>query len=259
MIAVAEWGRDSARDVGKFSSDWVSFEKQLKRLSAGFTLKLCYEAGPTGFELHRRLVEAGDDKKVVEQTRIERKPGERIKTDRRDAAKLARCLRAGDLTAVYVPDEDTEALRDLERARDAAKKAETAPDRSCGIQPANIRLIHRRSVARHQPPIPVKCKRNHKSTLDRSSHIRVLSRYSADAPIFFVHNRAVRLRKSLTHPTLLHDRICPENSIPESSPDLNVLNSSYSTIAGSSDSAGHSELCNQIDSVPIKTTGLQTP
>ena len=125
VIAVAEEGRDSARDIGTFPSDWTSLEKQLKRLSRGFTLKLCYEAGPTGFELHRRLVEAGYENQVVAPSLIPIKPGERIKTDRRDAAKLARCLRAGDLTSVYVPDEEVEAIRDLERARDAAKKAET--------------------------------------------------------------------------------------------------------------------------------------
>ena len=126
VMAVAEQGRDAARAVGTFPADWASLEKQLQRLAKGYTLKLCYEAGPTGFELHRRLVEAGYDNQVIAPSLIPRKPGERIKTDRRDAAKLARCLRAGDLTGVYVPDEDTEALRDLERARDAAKKSETA-------------------------------------------------------------------------------------------------------------------------------------
>ena len=98
VIAVAERGRDSARDIGSFPSDWNSLHKQLRKLSKGFTLKLCYEAGPTGFELHRRLVEAGFDNQVVAPSLIPRKPGERIKTDRRDARKLARCLRAGDLT-----------------------------------------------------------------------------------------------------------------------------------------------------------------
>lgn len=126
VIAVAEEGRDAAREVATVPGDWASLEKQLKRLATGYTLKLCYEAGPTGFELHRRLVQAGYDNQVIAPSLIPRKPGERIKTDRRDAAKLARCLRAGDLTAVYVPDADTEALRDLERARDAAKKSETA-------------------------------------------------------------------------------------------------------------------------------------
>jgi transposase len=128
-IAVSETGRDAAREVGVVPADWAALDKQLRRLSAGFTLKLCYEAGPTGFELHRRLVEAGYDNMVVAPSLIPHKPGERIKTDRRDAA---RCLRAGDLTAVYVPDTDTEALRDLERARDAAKKAETAAKQQLG-------------------------------------------------------------------------------------------------------------------------------
>ena len=132
VIAVAEQGRDAARSVGTFPSDWVSLEKQLLRLAQGFTLKLCYEAGPTGFALHRRLREAGYDCQVVAPSLIPRKPGDRIKTDRRDAAILARCLRAGDLTEVYVPDADVEALRDLERARDAAKKAETTAKHHLG-------------------------------------------------------------------------------------------------------------------------------
>ncbi len=131
-IAVAETGRGTAREVATVPADWASLHKRLRRLAAGFTLKLCYEAGPTGFELHRRLDEAGYDNIVVAPSLIPRKPGERIKTDRRDAAKLARCLRAGDLTEVYVPDAETEALRDLERARDAAKKAETAAKHQLG-------------------------------------------------------------------------------------------------------------------------------
>jgi len=132
VIAVAEQGCSSARDVGRFPSDWESLRKQLKRLAKGFTLKLCYEAGPTGFELHRRLVEAGYDSQVVAPSLIPTKSGERIKTDRRDARKLARCLRAGDLTAVYVPETETEALRDLERARTAAKNAETTAKHQLG-------------------------------------------------------------------------------------------------------------------------------
>ncbi len=140
VIAVAEQGRDAARDVGEFPSDWNSLHKQLRKLAQGFTLTLCYEAGPTGFELHRRLVEAGFDSQVVAPSLIPRKAGERVKTDRREARTLARCLRAGDLTAVYVPDEETEALRDLERARGAAKKAET----TCKQQLGKFLLRHGR-------------------------------------------------------------------------------------------------------------------
>lgn len=125
VIAVADEGRGAVREIGTFASDWQSLHKPLTRLAKGFTLTICYEAGPTGFELHRRLVDAGYKCHVVAPSLIPSKPGERIKTDRRDAAKLARCLRAGDLTPVYVPDEETEALRDLERARTAAKTAET--------------------------------------------------------------------------------------------------------------------------------------
>lgn len=132
VIAVAEEGRSAAREVGTFPSDWESLRKPLERLSQGFTLKLCYEAGPTGFELQRRLAEAGYDCEVVAPSLIPSKPGVRIKTDRRDAAKLAQCLRAGDLTPVYVPDTEVEALRDLERARTAAKNAETTTRHQLG-------------------------------------------------------------------------------------------------------------------------------
>ena len=87
-------------------------------------MRCCYEAGPTGFGLHRELTAAGIDCVVVAPSLVPMKAGDRVKTDRRDAVKLARFLRSGDLTAVYVPDEATEAMRDLERARDDAKKAE---------------------------------------------------------------------------------------------------------------------------------------
>ena len=96
VIAVADEGREEARDVGEFPADWHSLQKQLRRLErGGYELRLCYEAGPTGFELHRRLVEAGYENQVVAPSLVPVKAGERIKTDRRDARKLARCLRQG--------------------------------------------------------------------------------------------------------------------------------------------------------------------
>jgi transposase len=100
--------------------------KQIQKIGEGYSLKLCYEAGPTGYGLYRRLIEAGYDCIVVAPSKIPRKPGDRVKNDRRDALQLARCLRAGDLTAIFVPDRETEALRDLERNREAARKAEVA-------------------------------------------------------------------------------------------------------------------------------------
>lgn len=126
VIAVAEAGRDDARSVAEVPGDFNSLQKVLKKLTRNrYSLEICYEAGPTGYNLHRRLVAAGYSNQVVAPSLIPKKAGERIKTDRRDARKLARCLRAGDLTAVWVPDAATEGLRDLERARDDAKTAET--------------------------------------------------------------------------------------------------------------------------------------
>ena len=85
-------------------------------------LRLCYEAGPTGYVLYWQLIGLGVHCDVVAPSLVPVKAGDRVKTDRRDAEKLARSYRAGDLTAVWVPDAGHEALRDLVRAREAAKK-----------------------------------------------------------------------------------------------------------------------------------------
>ena len=89
-----------------------------------FVDKHRYEAGPCGYGLYRQLLALGHDCQVVAPSLIPKKPGERIKTDRRDARKLAQALRSGDLTAVEVPDEEQEAMRDLTRARDDLKAQE---------------------------------------------------------------------------------------------------------------------------------------
>jgi transposase len=83
---------------------------------------VCYEAGPCGYVLYWQLMALGVACEVVAPTLIPVKAGDRVKTDRRDAQKLARSYRSGDLTAVWVPDAAHEALRDLVRAREAAKK-----------------------------------------------------------------------------------------------------------------------------------------
>jgi transposase len=127
VIAVADEGRQEARVWKTIPHDAVRLVKALQLLTPeGGRLETCYEAGPTGYGLHRRLSEAGIACQVVAPSLTPSKTGDRIKTDRRDAARLAHFLRSGDLTAVYVPDEATEALRDLERAREAAKRAERA-------------------------------------------------------------------------------------------------------------------------------------
>jgi transposase len=94
----------------------------LKKLGAIETLRICYEAGPFGYTLFRQLTEIGVACAVVAPTLVPVKTGDRVKTDRRDAIKLARCHRAGELTSVWIPDAAHEALRDLVRAREAAKK-----------------------------------------------------------------------------------------------------------------------------------------
>jgi transposase len=93
----------------------------MRRLRRGHTLHVCYEAGPCGYGIQRQLTALGLRCDVIAPTLIPVRPGDRVKTDRRDAEKLARLLRSGDLTAVWVPDAAHEALRDVVRARDAAQ------------------------------------------------------------------------------------------------------------------------------------------
>jgi transposase len=127
VIAVADAGRGEARVWKTIPHDVKRLERELKQLSAdGAELELCYEAGPTGYTLQRRLTALGYACQVVAPSLVPQRAGQRIKTDRRDAAKLAHFLRSGDLTAVWTPDEATEALRDLERAREDARRTERA-------------------------------------------------------------------------------------------------------------------------------------
>jgi transposase len=109
-------------------------------LSEVHELRCCYEAGPCGFELQRQLEQMGIECVVVAPSLIPRKPGERIKTDRRDAAKLARLDRARELTPIHVPTSDAEAVRDLVRAREDVRKDITAARHRLG----NFLLRHGR-------------------------------------------------------------------------------------------------------------------
>jgi transposase len=123
-IAVADGDGSPPENVATIPNDTAQLLKRLKKLGEGATLRCCYEAGPTGFVLHRALRAAGVDNKVIAPSLVPKTAGDRVKTDRRDAVKLARFLRSGDLTEVHVPEAATEAMRDLERSRDDAKKAE---------------------------------------------------------------------------------------------------------------------------------------
>jgi len=122
-IAVAEVGRDAPRFVGTVGVRLAELTKALSRLGEPQRLCVVYEAGPCGYTLARELIRLGYRCEVVAPSRIPQRPGERIKTDRRDALKLAGLARAGELVPVTIPDERDEAIRDLSRARADAVRA----------------------------------------------------------------------------------------------------------------------------------------
>ena len=121
-VAVADAGRDGElRHLGSVAGGVDAVSKALRRLvSAGHRPHVVYEAGPCGFVLQRHLAALGHHCEVVAPSSIPRRSGDRVKTDRRDALMLARLARAGELSAVRVPDAVDEAMRDLVRAREDA-------------------------------------------------------------------------------------------------------------------------------------------
>ena len=120
-VAVAETDGE-VRSLGTIPNRAESIRKMIKKLGPAEKLRACYEGGPTGHVVYWQLAELGIQCEVVAPTLVPVKPGDRVKTDRRDAEKLACCYRSGDLTAVWVPDDGSEALRDLVRAREAARQ-----------------------------------------------------------------------------------------------------------------------------------------
>ena len=127
-VSVARAGRsepDACREIANTPKKVAELIDRLNQEFDGVVLLFCYEAGPCGYGLYRQILGLGHDCQVIAPSLIPKKPGEKIKTDKRDAQKLARCSRAGDLTAVWVPDEEQEAMRDLTRARGDMKQLET--------------------------------------------------------------------------------------------------------------------------------------
>lgn len=124
-VAVAESERNGeVRFFGDISAEPASVASMVAKLAqGGGKLHFCYEAGPTGYDLHRQIIGLGHDCQVVAPSLVPKRPGDRVKTNRRDAVSLARLHRAGELTAVWVPDEAHEAVRDLVRAREGANDA----------------------------------------------------------------------------------------------------------------------------------------
>jgi transposase len=123
-VAIAEEGRQEARYWGtiEHSKEAVNKLMQQLRKTEDVTLNVCYEAGPTGYVLYRWLLELNVFCTVVAPSLIPKRASDRIKTDKRDALRLAQLHRAGELTAVYIPTPEDEALRDLVRAREDAKE-----------------------------------------------------------------------------------------------------------------------------------------
>lgn len=126
QVAVAEnTPRGEVREYGAIPNTAEALAKLVRRLGRPKDLFFVYEAGPCGYTTYRTLRALGANCVVVAPSRTPQRPGDRIKNDRRDAVNLARLYRAGELTTVWVPDEETEAMRDLTRAREDAKYAET--------------------------------------------------------------------------------------------------------------------------------------
>src|ERR1700752_392824 len=125
VVAVAVGGlRGEVREYGRIANTSAALDRFLRKLGGnGMTLRFCYEAGPCGYGIQRRLSTQGHECVVAAPSLIPKRAGDRVKTDRRDAAGLAKLHRAGELTAVWVPDVGHEAMRDLVRARLDAGRA----------------------------------------------------------------------------------------------------------------------------------------
>lgn len=122
-IAQLEPEREAQPLVWQIPNDPAAIRRTFRKILREATeLRCCYEAGPCGFEVQRQLESMGIECMVVAPSLIPRKAGERIKTDRRDAVELARLDRTGELTPVHVPTPDSEAVRDLVRAREDVRK-----------------------------------------------------------------------------------------------------------------------------------------
>lgn len=147
-VAVADEGREPARYYGMIPHTPAGLRKLIKQLSEeNTTLLFCYEAGPTGYETYRWIHSMGAECTIIAPSLMPKRAGDRVKTDRRDAEQLAQLFRAGELSAIYVPTREHEALRDLVRTREAAKEDQHR---------AGQRIL--KFLLRHQihPPLTIK-------------------------------------------------------------------------------------------------------
>ncbi|TLM97294.1 IS110 family transposase, partial [bacterium] len=164
-VAIADAGRNSeVSNYGTIGGGLDDLDRFIKKLSAaGKEPRFVYEAGPCGYDIFRSLTDKGYDCAVVSPAHIPKSPADRVKTDRRDAMTLARLHRAGELTYVFVPREDDEAMRDLTRAREDAVKAQRVARQQLGgmllrlgfrYHGKNWSLQHLRWLADRKMPTP---------------------------------------------------------------------------------------------------------
>ena len=181
-VAVADAGsREEPRFLGKVDHLTGKLKRMLSRLKAEpHEISIAYEAGGCGFGLQRWLSQQGYPCEVIAPSRIPRGTGDRIKTDRRDALLLARLHRAGELVSVHVPDPEDEAVRDLMRLRDDARRA---------LQVARQQL--KAFLLRHGL--------NHPSS-------------SSWGPAFFRYLSTIEFRNELNHLTLTEYRLIVEQA-----------------------------------------------
>src|SRR5919205_965374 len=182
------------RPLGMIPNRFESVRKMVAKLGPVDQLKACYEAGPTGYILYWQLTSLGVACEVIAPSLVPIKAGDRVKTDRRDAAKLARSYRAGDLTPVWVPDAAHEALRDLVRAREDARQDQ-------------VRARHRlgKFLLRHgwRPPEDVKKNWTHKHMDWVKRQVRFEQAASQAAFLDYVHevehaaDRLERIEKAI--------------------------------------------------------------
>ena len=134
-VAIADTAGGKPRFYGEIVNTTTALSKLMKDISPnGEVVSYCYEAGPCGYGIYRQISTSGHDCSVVAPSLIPTKPGDRVKTDRRDSENLARLHRAGELTPVWVPDQEQEAIRDLTRAREDMKHLERqARQRLCAF------------------------------------------------------------------------------------------------------------------------------
>jgi transposase len=124
-VSIADAGRSKARYYGTIKNTQAAVSSLLKKINpAGEVLELCYEAGPCGYGLYHQLKACGHECQVVAPSLIPKRASDKINTDRRDSLRLSELLRAGELTPVWIPDAEQEAIRDLVRTRDDFKTSQ---------------------------------------------------------------------------------------------------------------------------------------